>query len=109
MIRTEPSEENSARAGAIRLMAVSGIDRLPHQGEFHREGSALAGLAVHTDLPGVLLNDAVGHGKPQPGATTVAGFRLGLVLGGEKRIVDAVNMFLRDARTGVGNYHLHLV
>src|SRR5271157_1829073 len=100
-IRIDPSEENSSRPGTVRLRAVSGIDCLPHQGEFHDEGGAHPGLAVHADFSGVLLNDAVGHGKTQPGAAAVAGLGLRLVLGSEKWIVDAMNVFLRNARAGV--------
>src|SRR5271165_1878959 len=101
MIKTEPGEENSPRPGVIRLTTASGIDRLPYHGEFHGERRASAGLAVHADLPGMFLNNAVGHGKSQPGAAALAGLGRGLVLGGEEWIVDAVNMFLRDTRTGV--------
>src|SRR5271166_1637150 len=109
MINTEPREVNSSLPGAIRPTAVSGIDRLPHHGKFHRERRASAGLAVHANLPGVFLNDAVGHRKSQSSTTAMAGLRRGLVLGCEKWIVDAVNMFLRDTRARVGNDDLHIM
>src|SRR5271157_2875799 len=109
MINTEPSEANSSLPAAIRPTAVSGIDRLPQHGKFHRERRTSAGPAVHANLPGVFLNDAVGNGKSQPSTTAVASLRRGLVLGCEKWIVDAVNMFLRDTRARVGNDDLHVV
>jgi len=51
----------------------------------------------------VLLNDAVGHGKPQTGSLALA-FARGR-LGGEERVVDALNVFLWDSISGVGNLH----
>src|SRR5271167_2801340 len=109
MIRTELREESSSRPGTMRLIAASGIDYLPHHGELHRERRSPAGCAVHVDLPGMFLNDAVGHREPQPGATTVAGLCRRLVLGGKEWIVDATDVFLGDTRAGVGNDDSHVV
>ncbi len=88
MISTEPGDADSSRPAMARLTAASGIDCLSNHGKFHDECCALAGLAVDADLAGVFLNDAVGNGKAQPGSAAVPG--LGLVLGGEERIVDAM-------------------
>ena len=52
------------------------------------------GRALHADLAGMFLDDAVGHRQSQPGSPGVAG--LGLVLGGEEWIVDAMDVFLRN-------------
>src|SRR5580704_14420379 len=106
-IRIEPGETKSSRPEDMRLMVASGTDGLSHQGELHGEGRALSGRALDANFSGVLLDDAVSDRKPQPGAATVAG--LGFVLGGEERIVDAGDVFLRDARAGVGDLYLHVV
>ena len=82
-------------------MVASGTDSLSDQGELHDERGAAAGRAVDANLAGVLLNDSVGHRESQSGAAAVTGLRL--VLGGEERIVDAMNVFLRDAGAGVGD------
>src|SRR5208337_5463097 len=95
-ISTDPAEASSSRPRAFRLTTASGIHGLSDQGEFHGEGRASSGLAVHADLAGVLLDDAVGDREPQSGAARVPGF--GLVLGGEEGIVDAVYVLLGDTR-----------
>ena len=46
----------------------------------------------------MLLDDAVAHRKAQPGAAAGG-------LGGEERIEDAMQMFGRNARAGVGDFH----
>src|SRR5271169_4448724 len=99
MISTEPIELVSSRPVAVRLMVASGIDDLSYHREFHGERCALSRRTLYVDLSGVFLNDAVGYRQPQAGAAGMAG--LGFGLGGEKRIVDAMNVFLRDAAAGV--------
>ena len=47
------------------------------------------------DFAGVFLNNSVGHRQPKSGALALAFLRA--VLGGEEWIVDALDMFLRDA------------
>ena len=64
------------------------------------EGCAGADGALDVNLAGVLLNDAVGDGEAEAGAALVA--RLGRGLGGEERIVDALEVLGRDAGAGVG-------
>src|ERR1700761_1265024 len=101
MINTEPCEANSSSAEAVRLIAASGTDRLPDHGKFHDECGSAAGHAVDANLTGMFLNDAVGHGESQACAARVAGF--GFVLGGEERIVDTMNVLLRNAGAGIGH------
>ncbi len=57
-------------AEVLRAMtAASDIDRLPRQREIEVERGAFAGSAFHPDLPGMFLDDAVGHRQAQPGAS----------------------------------------
>ena len=49
----------------------------------------------------MLLHDAVGDGEAEAGALVLAGGRLDL--GGEKGVVDAVEVFALDACAGVGD------
>src|ERR1700733_6804844 len=70
-------------------------------GELQLEGSADADFAFDMDLAGVFLHDAVADGEAEPGAFVLS--FLGLGLGGEKGIVDAVEVLLLDAITGVLN------
>src|SRR5215471_1343393 len=87
------------------MTAASDIDSLPHQREVEIESCALLGRALDANLASVLLNDAVGDGKPQPGAPALAILRRSL--GGEKRVVNALNVLLRNAFSGIGNHHAH--
>src|SRR6516162_4768248 len=98
---------NSSRPEVMRLITASGIDRLPHHREFHSECCALTRATLYPDLAGVLLDDAVGHRQPKSGAAGVS--RAGFALGGKKRIVDAMNVLLRDPRTRIRNYHFNVV
>src|SRR5215469_3616897 len=107
MMSTVPMENDSSRPAAYRLIIASGIDDLSDHGEFHGEGCAVAGRAVDVDLAGMLLNDAVGHGKTQTGATAVSA--LGLALRGEERIIDAVDVLLRNAAARIRDDDTHIV
>ena len=60
---------------------------------------ACADRAFDMDFAGVLLNDAVADREAEAGAAFVAGQGLG----GEERIVDALEMLGSDAGTGVGD------
>ena len=61
--------------------------------------------ALDVNLAGVFLDDAVRDGEAQTDSASVAGFGRGF--GGEKGIVDALEMLGRDARAGVGYLHGH--
>src|SRR5713101_7679843 len=97
-------------SGAVRRgMAVisdtasSDMDSLSDQREIQGEGGAFARAALHADTPRVFLDDAVGDRKSKTRAAILA-FR-GRRLGSEKWIVDALNVFLRNARVGVRDAH----
>ena len=68
------------------------MNRFPRRREFQPEGRALALGRAHVDLPGVLLDDAVAHRKPQARAAA-GGFR------GEEGIEDAMQIFARECRS----------
>src|SRR5271168_3018396 len=79
-----------AETGRFKGSSTSGMDRFPQQGKFKMKGCAGADRALHMDLACVFLNDAVGDRKSQPRAAPVA--RPGHRLGGEERVVDALQM-----------------
>src|SRR6266851_8385048 len=83
--------------------ASSDMDDLSDQRKIQGEGGAFARAALHADIARVFLNDAVGDRKSKTGAAILA--LRGRRLGGEKWIVDALNVFLRNARAGVGDAH----
>ena len=53
----------------------------------------------------MLLNDAVSHREAQSCATVLA--FLGCRLGGKERIVDTLDVFGGDSRTGIGDSHAY--
>ena len=86
----------------LRSGHLSGGYRLPcragdGQRKFHTERGAAAAPVGDFDRAAMLLNDTVGHRKSQAGAFARA-------LGGEERIVDAVQILRRDAVAGVGDF-----
>src|SRR5258708_19377981 len=83
------------------MTAASDIDRLPYHWEMEVKGGALLGRAFNPNLARMLLNNAVGNRESKAGATFLP-FRDG-ALGGEKRIVNAMNMFLGNSRAAVRN------
>src|SRR5215469_10151056 len=87
------------------ITAASDMDCLPGQREVKREGCAFSGTAVDTNLPRMFLNDAVCHREPQPGAARLSFFLAGL--GGEEGIINAMNVFLGNAGTCVGDKHAY--
>src|SRR6266446_6567519 len=69
---------------------------------FGRKGNtkyrAEAGRAGDTDVSGVLLHNAVGHGEPQAGTATDT-FR------SKEGVVDLGDVVRRNANAGVGNFN----
>ena len=59
------------------------------------KGSAGADSALHVNLAGVFLDNAVGNRESQPRAAAIAGLRSGL--GRKERIVDTLQMLRSDA------------
>src|SRR5438270_13423933 len=110
MMRILPAARDSLPAGRCASTAASDIYSLPafHHGKLEMEGGTFTRLALHAYLPGMLLNDAVGHGESQAGAAPLplAG---GSRLGGEEWIVNALDVLLRDANARVRNHYVHAV
>src|SRR5579859_2480212 len=65
------------------------------------KGGADADGALDVDLAGVLLDDAVAYGEAEAGAAPFAG--LGSGLGSKEWVINALEIFGRDAGAGVGN------
>src|SRR4051794_38338864 len=91
MTRTLPLMELVGECGAL---ISRGIYRLPcgagcGEGEFQAERGASAAPVGNFDRAAMLLNDTVGHRKPQPRA-------LARGLRGEKRVVNAMDILRRD-------------
>src|SRR5208282_3243128 len=103
MISTDPVVGDDISPALGVMTAASDMDSLPRGWELEIERRAPAGPAFHFDLPGVLLNDSVGDRQPQPRAPVLAFARSRL--GGEERIVNAVNVLLRDSRARIRHYH----
>src|SRR5436190_348329 len=80
----------------------SGIHRFSSQGELETELRARAKFALHLNSTTVFLNDAVADRETQASALA-AGFR------GEERIVNALQMLVRNALSCVGDLNAHHV
>src|ERR1017187_397798 len=90
------------------LVISSGAHRLPFGGsgslgerQFDAELGAAAGAVGNLDGTTVFLNDSVCHRQPQSGA-------LARGLGGEERVVDAVQMLGGDACSAVGHFDMRV-
>src|SRR6266446_1553392 len=108
MMSTAPAIPGVPFKKVREMTAVSDIfslgrDCLPAQWKIEGEGCARPRMALHTNLAGVFLDDAVGHGKAQAGAAGLALARRGL--GRKERIVDALDVLGGKARSGVGHAH----
>src|SRR5688500_5318311 len=83
----------------------SGIYRLPNRAgccerEFQMESGAAVAPVENFNRAAMLLNDTVAHGEPETGA-------LARGLGGEERIVDAVDVLGGYAGAGVRDFHFY--
>src|SRR5271156_1571386 len=87
-------------------MPASDMGGLPYRREFEMERCSAAQLAFYLDLAGVLLDDAVGHRQSQSCAAPLA--LADRQLGGEEGVVNALHVFERDARAGVGDIDRHM-
>src|SRR5204862_992372 len=80
----------------------SGINRFSSHWDFDTELRARAKFALHLNSTTVFLNDAVADRETQASALA-AGFR------GEERIVNALQMLVRNALPCVGDLNAHHV
>src|ERR1039458_5096861 len=102
-----PESPPIAAAGEFKGDSTSDMNGIPQQGKLKMEGCAGADGALDMNLAGVFLDDAVGDGKPQAGAAAVAG--PGHVLGGKKRIVDALQVLGSDPAARIVDQRGHVV
>src|SRR5262249_12437374 len=107
IINTEPGDAKSSRPAKSRLIAASSTDCLPDHGEFHDERRPAARRAVNPDFPRVFLNDSVGDGKSQARPAASARFRL--ALSGEEGVINTMDVFLRDATSGICDLDLDVM
>src|SRR5580700_6516381 len=104
MINTEPAAGTALSPEFCRtITAASDIDSLPGQREIEVEGSAFTMPALHSNLPRVLLNNAVGYRQAQARTSRLPLTRSGL--GSKERIVNSVDMLLCNARARVRHHH----
>src|SRR5690348_5150181 len=99
MMSTLPCPGTKPGGVPREITAASDIYGLPEQWELKEEGRPLFGSAFHTNLAGMLLNNAVGHREAKTGAPPLAVLWSGL--GCKERIVNALDVFLRDAAASV--------
>src|ERR1700733_5672355 len=104
---TDPAGDGLPLTEPRAITAASDMNCLPAQGKVQRECRARSRIAFHSNFPRVLLDDSVRDREPQPRATVLA--FLGSRLGREEWIVNALNVFRRDARAGVRHPHAHHV
>src|ERR1700677_4202807 len=104
-IRCAGSVETLALLCGARIPA-SDMGGLPCHREFQMERGSASHLAVYLDLAGVLLDDAVADCQSQSCAAPLA--LANRRLGGKERVVDALYVFERDARAGVGDIDRHM-
>src|SRR5579863_6650927 len=76
------------------ITAASDIHSLSGEREVEIKSCTCAAPALHPDLAGMFLNNSIRDRQTQSCATALAPWRAGL--GGEERIVDSLNVFLRN-------------
>src|SRR5271165_3902197 len=95
MIRIRCPVSRCGGGGAAETASVaSDMRRFPQHGKFKIKGGPGAHMAFHVNFSGVLLDDAVGDGEPQTGATPFSLFWCGL--GRKEWVVNALQMFWRN-------------
>src|SRR5438876_2164246 len=107
MMRIHPCAGRGVSFTRRGMTAASDIRSLPDQRKIKIEGRSFVGRALHANLASVLLDNPISHRKPQTGAAFLT--ILGRSFGGEERIVNALNMLLRDSAAGVGDDNAHSV
>src|SRR6266849_7053054 len=101
MMSTDPTGSVFPCSVPRDMTAASDIDCLPAQGKIQCECRSGTGMTFHANFAGVFLNDAVGHREAEASSAVLS--LAGCGLGGEERIVDALDMFRCDSRSSVGD------
>src|SRR2546430_1821915 len=91
IMRMEPACAPSKIDGLKGATTALDMHGLPYQRELQMKRGAHSRPAIHVDLAGMFLDDAVGHRQPQSGAAILP-ITARSVLGGEKWIVDALDV-----------------
>src|SRR6202451_429291 len=105
MMSTEPDGPGLPCAAPRVMTAASDMNRLPAQGKIQGKRGSGARVTFDANFSRVLLDDAVGNRKAQPGAAALAFLRRSL--GSKEWIVDSVDVLRRNARPTVGHLHAH--
>src|SRR5579885_2287263 len=105
MMSTDPAGAGLPFIVPREITAASDMDCLPAQGEIQGESGAGPGIALYANLARMFLDDAVRYGEAQTCAAilTFPGCRLRC----KKRIVDSLNVFRRNPRSGVRDAHTY--
>src|SRR5579884_4545372 len=106
MMSTLPCAGVVASLMRPEMTAASDINCLPQHREIQIERSSLLMRTFDMNFASVFVNDSVRHGKPKASAPFSV-LRCGL--GCEKRIVNPMNVFLRDSGTRVGHNNMNAV
>src|SRR5579872_5675425 len=102
IISTEPMRANSGSSAPRRVMtAASDMHSLLHQRKVQVERRAFTGTALHSDFSRVLLNNSITHRQSQARAFALPFARRRF--GGEKRVINTLDVFLRDSASCVGD------
>src|SRR6266403_583268 len=97
VVSSSSNPSRISNSSSTTRMAPLDMNRFPCGREFEPEGRAFVRGGAHVDFPGMLLDDAVAHRKPQ--ARTAAGD-----LRGEKGIKDAVQIFMGNSGACIGDF-----
>src|SRR5436305_571743 len=104
IMRMEPAVVVPSTGGRLKT-ATSDIYSLSYHWKFKMKRGATARIAFHGNFSGMFLNDAVGHGKTQPGTARLAGARR--ALGGKERVINPLDVLRRDSRAGISHAYTH--
>src|SRR5437667_11756842 len=112
MMRMHPIGTGDASLGVgdgnrREMTAASDIYCLPQQREIEVESRAFFRRTLHANFARMLLSDPVSYREPEPRTALLPILRH--ILRGEKGIVNALKVFLRNAQPGVGDDHAHTV
>src|SRR5215469_5749884 len=102
---TEPAGDRLLLIVPCAITAASDMNCLSTQWKIQGKGCSRAWIALNANLSRMLLDDAVGHRKPEPGTPVLA--LLWRCLGSKEWIVNALNVLGRDARSSVGHSYAY--
>src|SRR5215470_15015374 len=101
MIKMHPSDDDGESLKRRGMTAASDIDRLSQEWEVQIKSCPFVRSALDTNLAGMLLNNSIRDRQTEAGASLLAFLRRSF--GRKERIVNALDMLLRDTFTRVGH------